>query len=166
MARIYIGRAQRIRSLLSVNRGLTVREIHDAIGETTPLARGLVATELSAFAKIGKARHNNQPARGGRLWYATETTMTDFRKSAEPKPQKVPKPRHKQTEPVITPKQIRMPVQHGKPQTVAEWQAAGGKIEILPNGACSKPFERIDVRNEHFFPSRRGVVNVKHGGAL
>lgn len=137
MARIHNGRAQRIRSLLSVNRGLTVREIHDAIGETTPLARGLVATELAAFAKIGKARHNNQPARGGRLWYATETTMTDFRKSAEP-----------------------------KPQTVAEWQAAGGKIEILPNGACSKPFERIDVRNEHFFPSRRGVVNVKHGGAL
>lgn len=167
MTRKTTGLSARIRAALSTTRGRSVREIHVAVGEPTPLSRGRVATELTVLARAGKARHNNRPSRGGRLWYATADTHRDFRAAAAPKdkPKPAPKPRHKQQELRVAARPKPAPVGRGKCQSVAEWLAQGGKIEILPRHATSRPFERIQIDATAPARKRSGRVMPKRMGA-
>lgn len=151
--------------------GLDVPGIIAALGATCPRERNSIGAAVCTLLKAGKLRHNNQPARGGRRYFATATTLSDLRRNPEDRPSRrqqqlaraharvvaqvvkdAPKPPKPPKSADLTIVRKPEPVPTFKPaaraQSVEEFLAAGGAIQHLPPHASGQPlrFDHSDTR--------------------
>lgn len=153
--------------------GMTVSEIGRVIGQTSVSERNGISASLCTMARMGRARHNNQPATSGlRRWYATELALIDRRKRGD-KPIKQLRVRAKQSKPpkppasagmTIIAKRAEPIVAHREPpETVEQWMArTGERPEVLSPYASSKPL-KYDHAEAH--AKRRGIAHHVRQGA-
>lgn len=164
-----------IAAALIATPGMTVSEIGRVIGQTSVSERNCISASLCTMARMGRARHNGQPASSGRRrWYATEQALVDRRRKAprneknvtatariahrSPKPPKSatgtitrragPKPTYTSTAPA---------------ETIEQWMArTGARPEVLPPYASSSPlkFDHADA-----LAKRRGIAHHVRKGA-
>ena len=172
-----MSRMRDIAAVLIATPGMSMREIAHAIGQTTDSQRNCISAALHSLAQAGRVRHNNQPARGARLWYATELALADRRcrtgathaplsaRRTAPKPPKPPK----SADMTIVKKPPEAPKARyaatAKPETVDQWmQRTGQTPERLAPHACSKPLLRFD-HSDNTIPTGRRRPTLRARGS-
>ena len=147
-----------------------------------------IGAAVCTLLKAGKLRHNNQPARQGRRYFPTETTLRDLRRNPVDRPSR----RQQQMErtearkvaqvvkaaptPPRPPKSADMtivrkpePAAVFKPasraQTVEDFLANGGAIQHLPPHYCAQSlrFDHSDTASP--VGKRRPVVHARPAAA-
>lgn len=144
------------------------------VGVETPRERNCVSAGLSTLVKKGKLRHDNRTARQGRHYYPTPKTLIDGRLKPDGELSRRAKQQARAAEkatkagiPVLRkpPKSADMPIERkpvapkpaARPQTVAEFLAAGGEIQRLPAYFSGNPL-RYDYSDGTAHAGRRRPV--------
>lgn len=138
-----------IAAYVKANPGADIHAIYRGTGATTLGARNSTTSLVSKMLKSGTLRHNNRPLRKGRGYFLTESALAGNRGKAKsrkpdtPKPKAVLKAKPPKPTKAADMTIVRSPAPPMKapatvaPQTVDEFIAAGGRIEILHPHACS-----------------------------
>lgn len=151
-----MSRAACIAAFVAANPGSSHADICQGIGIESLGERNSVSATIATMLKGGRLRHDGRPARSGRRYFPTDTTLVDRRRKADGTlsrrqqqaataiarvarraAAKPPKPT-----PAADMTIVRKPEPPMKapatvaPQTVDEFIAAGGRIQVLPPHAC------------------------------
>lgn len=156
--------------------GMSPRQIGDALGLHWASAVNVVCSQLLQLERAGKLRREGKPK--DYRYFPTPISLIDKRygprRGTEPKPKQrrrpalkaaaqpakryaspfahAPKPASKivigkpAPKPIAPPRNTAHPA--GARETVEEFLARGGRVQVLPNGASSEPlFENLRDRN-------------------
>lgn len=170
-----MNRMRAIAAALIATPGMTVSEIGRVIGQTSVSDRNCISASLCTMTRMGRARHNNQPATSGRRrWYATEQALVDRRRKAPRNEKNVTataRIAHRSTKPpksatgTITRRAGPKPTytSTAPAETIERWMArTGEKPEVLDPHATANPL-RFNHDHHHITPRRCVIHHAKPG---
>ena len=161
-----MSRAAQVAAYVAANPGADHATICQGIGIETVGERNSVSATIATMLKGGRLRYDGRHARSGRCYYPTDTTLVDRRRKADgtlsPRQQQAANaiariarqnaaPKPPKPTPAADMTIVRKPEPPMKapatvaPQTVDEFVAAGGRIEVLhPHARGASSILRFD----------------------